>query len=359
MTITAPELVSASARAEEMFSTKAEDPIQSDTANASGSFGVTALLGTITWQGPSTTVLLTDTTHPGAARELQSGDFIRDDSDGQFFRVISVITNVSVQITNPDGLTIPNGVAASSAIDPAVITLSSGAFAIDLTQTMRFRVESGSNEGLSALIDTRDNDTQITLQTGLPSGFTNQDWTIIQEDVFLFISKNHSGAPKRELEVHTLREIFEAQSGPFFFNVIPTRVELLQQTFNLVSVINILGRAIRFYWNRGSGLGTEILQVDYDTFRNVATSAVSVLPFAGIDPFIMDARTQNNSNRFYMVYVTTAGGNAFRQSFDGGQTWGAETLIDDVAATDHNFCECNFDDPQTDREDVQVLQQRS
>lgn len=336
-----------------MFSTKAEDPIQSDIASASASFGVTALGGTITWQGPSTIVLMTDTS------QVQPGDFIRDDVDAQFFRIISVITNVSVQITNPDNFVIPNGAGASSVIDPTVITLSSGTFVVDLTQTMRFRVETGSNEGLSALIDTRDSDTQITLQTGLPSGFTDQDWIIVQEDVFLFISKNHSGAPKRELEVHTLREIFAAQSGPFFFNVIPTRVELLRETFNLVSVINILGRAIRFYWNRGSGLGAEILQVDYDTFRNVATNAVVVLPFTGIDPFIMDARTQNNVNRFYLVYVTTTGGNAFRQSFDGGQTWGDETLIDDIAAIDHNFIECNFDDPQDDREDVQVLQQRS
>lgn len=358
MTISTPQLVSASARVEEIFSAQAEDTIQSDSGTGGGTFAVTALLGTVTWNG-TTTVAMTNTS------QVTAGSYIRLDADTQFFRVISVTTNVEVQITNPEGLTIPSGATGSSVTDPTVVTLSAGTFADVITNTMRFRVTSGPLSGIDIAIDTRDSDTQITLQHGFPLSFTGADWVIVQADVFVFFSKNHKGSPNRELELISVRQAQEAASGPFFFNIEPSRVELLQQTFDEVSVFQVQGRQIRLYWNRGVGTNTDdILTINYDVFRNAAVTAVATLPFTGRDPFIMDARTGSNPNRLYLVYVNAAGRNAFRQSFDLGVTWvdvdgaSGETLIDDVADITHTACEANFNDPQGDKEDVQVLQRR-
>lgn len=288
---------------------------------------------------------------------VKIGDWIRLDSDGQFFRITNETPNTSVEITNPDGLTIPAGAGASSVADPTVVTLSAGAFLDSLTNVMSFRITSGTLAGEQILIDTRDSDTQITLQSGFPAAFVGVDWEIVEADVFLFIVKKHTSGPNRELEVISTRQL--QAGGPFFFNVDPVRIELLTQQFTLVSVFQFQGPIVRLYWNRVAGTTNEIVTVDYDTFTNKATSAVTSLSFEGRDPFIMDARTTADPNRLYMVYVNNAGNNAYRVSDDLGVTWGTELLIDDETATDHNFCEANFEDPLTDKEDVQVLQQRS
>lgn len=69
---------------------------------------VNALTGTWTWAGPSLTVAATDTS------QVVAGDYIRLDSDGQWFPIASINPNVSVTITNPRSLTIPSGATGSS-----------------------------------------------------------------------------------------------------------------------------------------------------------------------------------------------------------------------------------------------------
>ena len=66
-----------------------------------------ALVQTYTWAG-TTTVLSSNTS------EVVAGDWIKLDSDTQYFEVDSVSANVSVTILNPGGLTIPTGATASS-----------------------------------------------------------------------------------------------------------------------------------------------------------------------------------------------------------------------------------------------------
>jgi hypothetical protein len=180
-------------------------------------------------------------------------------------------------------------------------------------------------------------------------------------DARIFISKNHRGNPWRELEMFTLADA-ASPGGPLFFNLDPVRVEILDQSFQLISAINTTGDVVRFYYNAGTS--DEIRAIDLDVVANTAGSA-SVLPFPGRDPFIMDARTVLNPNRVYIVYVNPSGNNAWRQSFDLGVTWvnrnllPGEELIDDIAATDHTLAECNINDPSGDRESVQVMQRRT
>lgn len=67
----------------------------------------TALSATYTWDG-TTTVLTADTS------EVEVGDWIALDSDGQLYQVVGVTTDTSVQIDNPTGYDIPTGSTQSS-----------------------------------------------------------------------------------------------------------------------------------------------------------------------------------------------------------------------------------------------------
>ena len=66
-----------------------------------------ALVQTYTWAG-TTTVLSSNT------GEVVVGDWIKLDSDAQYFEISAVTPNTSVTILNPGGLTIPTGATASS-----------------------------------------------------------------------------------------------------------------------------------------------------------------------------------------------------------------------------------------------------
>ncbi len=68
---------------------------------------IAALVQTFTWDG-TTVVTVPDTS------EVGPGNWIRLDSDNQFFQIASVQTNVSVTIENPLGLTIPSDATPSS-----------------------------------------------------------------------------------------------------------------------------------------------------------------------------------------------------------------------------------------------------
>lgn len=80
-----------------------------DGTGAAESVAVTAQALTVdwTWNG-TTTVTTTDTS------DVAVDDFIRLDSDEQFFQIQSIVPNTSVVISNPGGATIPTGTGASS-----------------------------------------------------------------------------------------------------------------------------------------------------------------------------------------------------------------------------------------------------
>lgn len=75
---------------------------------------VIALAATYTWNG-TTTVTVT-----GSTSDVAAGDWIRLDSDGQFFEVQSVVPDTSVTIANPGAATIPTGAGASSKAEDLV-----------------------------------------------------------------------------------------------------------------------------------------------------------------------------------------------------------------------------------------------
>ena len=76
-------------------------------AAESVAFTAEALAVDWTWNG-TTTVTTTDTS------DVAVDDFIRLDSDGQFFPIQSIVPNTSVVVSNPGGATIPTGTGASS-----------------------------------------------------------------------------------------------------------------------------------------------------------------------------------------------------------------------------------------------------
>ncbi len=71
------------------------------------SISATAIVAAFTWAG-STTVTSGDTS------EVAVGDFIRLDSDGQWFEISAITPSVDVTILNPGSLTIPTGATVSS-----------------------------------------------------------------------------------------------------------------------------------------------------------------------------------------------------------------------------------------------------
>jgi len=72
-----------------------------------GNVQISWLKGTWTWNG-TTTVTATDTS------QISNGDWIRLDSDGQWFEVVSFVPNTSALIKNPTGASIPTGATGSS-----------------------------------------------------------------------------------------------------------------------------------------------------------------------------------------------------------------------------------------------------
>lgn len=67
----------------------------------------TSLAATVTWD--TTTTVLFDST-----AEISVGDCIQLDSDGQLFKIASIVTDTSATIENPHSLTIPSGATGSS-----------------------------------------------------------------------------------------------------------------------------------------------------------------------------------------------------------------------------------------------------
>lgn len=88
------------------------------TAESTTVVAATVLAATYTWGG-TTTITSGDTS------EVAVGDFIRLDSDGQWFEISAITPNVDVTILNPGSLTIPSGATASS-IDTGADRMTQG-----------------------------------------------------------------------------------------------------------------------------------------------------------------------------------------------------------------------------------------
>ena len=187
----------------------------------------------------------------------------------------------------------------------------------------------------------------------------------VANDAYIFAIKNHKGSPLREIETFTKGDI--QKSGPFFFNVVPTKIEVLDQVFRFVSAITlstesqvIAGNSaiVRFYWNQIAGRNTGenlILYADYNVITNELVSAVTNIGFKGLDPFIMDARTSSHPNRLYIVYITENGNQQLRISEDLGVTWSHGCAHD----SNIRWIEGIIRDPQGSKELIRIMQEQS
>lgn len=188
-------------------------------------------------------------------------------------------------------------------------------------------------------------------------------------DSYIIAFKNHSGSPLREAEVVSVSNALATSafspSTNFSFGINPARIEILDQVFRFVSVISLTDSIfnpitepiIRFYWNEIAGLETglnPIRFVDYNTRLNAQVSAVRTVPFEGLDPFIMDARTPAAPRRFYMLYVAASGEMSLRVSRDLGESWSNGCHFDSNVI----YVEGVLQDPLGIRENLRVLQRR-
>lgn len=180
-------------------------------------------------------------------------------------------------------------------------------------------------------------------------------------DAYLIVAKAHQGEgfPRRELEIFSVASVIANETGPFFFNVYPLRVEVLQDNFYQVSAITLTGNRIRFYYNTPtiSGGQETIYQRDMDVVTRESLTERTALSFNGIDPVIVDGRTGLAPNRLYIVYVDASGRLLTRKSLDLGAVWGTELVIDDTTPPTR-LCDANVTDPLTVRENIQVLMKR-
>lgn len=178
----------------------------------------------------------------------------------------------------------------------------------------------------------------------------------------LFKALVSPGVPQREVELFSLTAAINVGVGPFFFNLRPTRLEVLNQDFFLVSMLARGLEVVRFYWNPvTASIAQDVKYMDVDLGTGLPVSAGSALQgFVGSDPFIMDARSVTHANRLYMVYVTSMNQNAYRISEDFGASFGPEVIFDPgVGEPSIIGCEANVLDRPDPQENVQVLQQRN
>jgi hypothetical protein len=170
---------------------------------------------------------------------------------------------------------------------------------------------------------------------------------------YVLVVKAHQGNPWRELELFTLTDAIGA-TGPLFFNLYPTRVEILDQTFTDITAFNPSGDTIRFFWNP-SDL-TAIKTMTYDVITGTVSS-ITTLPFNGRDPYVLDARTGPNPNRLYLLTISDSGELEGRISADLGLTWGAPVVVTQAADLPIMH-EAVISDPLVAKNDVCVTELR-
>lgn len=162
---------------------------------------------------------------------------------------------------------------------------------------------------------------------------------------------------QREMETFTLAEALAG--GPFYFNIRPRRIELLQFDPALVSGFVVSGSTVRLYSNPSSASGARLIRRnEFDIVGTLPSSGVTVEVFEGIDPFVIDVRSLAQPNRLYLIYATVLTQViGFRESVTTGLTWTAEQTFDQATPPVYRV-EANILDPLGVRESIQVLHRR-
>ena len=102
--------------------------------------------------------------------------------EGVHPEVASFVANTSITILNPALLTIPTGTGPTSQLLPTIVTLASGAFIAAVLAGQRFRITSGASAGDSALINSVDSGTVVTLRAAIsvpPASFASLSWEVV------------------------------------------------------------------------------------------------------------------------------------------------------------------------------------
>lgn len=174
---------------------------------------------------------------------------------------------------------------------------------------------------------------------------------------YILVVKRPVMGGQREMEVFTIADALAG--GPFYFNIHPRRIEVLQFDPAMVSGFLISGSNFRMYSNPSAASGPRrIRRNEFDVVTTLPTSGVTVEAFEGIDPFVIDVRSLALPNRLYLIYATVATFViGFRDSTDLGVVWTAERQFDQTVPPVRRV-EANITDPLGDREHIQVLHQR-
>jgi len=180
----------------------------------------------------------------------------------------------------------------------------------------------------------------------------------VGSEVYVIVNKSHQGLgfPRRELEFFPFTDLI-TPVPPIAYPVYPLRVEILQESFSVLSAVWIGGTIIRLYFTQTFSVENSTLyQVEVDLANRRASSPVSVLSFTGTDPWIMDGRTPTQPMRLYLLTVNRDGSNVGRHSDDFGTTW-SDPAVFDIPGSNIRQMEANFTDPPV-LLNVQILQQR-
>jgi len=174
---------------------------------------------------------------------------------------------------------------------------------------------------------------------------------------YILVVKRPVMGGQREMEVFTIADALA--SGPFYFNIHPRRIEILQFDPRHVSGLVVAGSTVRMYSNPSSDSGPRaIRRNEFGLVTTLPTSGVTVEAFEGIDPFVVDVRSLALPNRIYLIYATVATFViGFRDSTDLGVVWTAEQQFDQTTPPVRRV-EANILDPLGARENIQVLHQR-
>jgi hypothetical protein len=153
-----------------------------------------------------------------------------------------------------------------------------------------------------------------------------------EDDSYLLVAKAHQGVgfPLRELEIFKVSEVVANQSGPYFFNVRPQQLAVLDDNFHLMTAVTLSGNRVRLYYNTPaiSGGQSTLYQRDIDVEAKVSLTARTTLPFGGANPDVLDARVTEKPDRLYLVYLNSEGHLLARESMSLGSIWGNEIVVD-------------------------------
>jgi hypothetical protein len=114
----------------------------------------------------------------------------------------------------------------------------------------------------------------------------------VDGETIICLTKAHKGEffPSREIEIVSVEDVVAEAGGPLFINHELLPLQEFDEAFHRTSAVLLTAKDIRIYWSKITTRGTrEIRQMDYNLQRRIA-GPVTVLPFEGDDPHIIDGR---------------------------------------------------------------------